>query len=232
MSKTLNSNLEKVLAANAASRGSDQNSLLPSSIDRVHADALYRMVFKQEPNLMIEIGLANGVSSIASLSAMQDAGKNGRLISIDPNQTSEWSGKGVANVNSCGLSSQHQLIEKVDYLALPELLAQRHKIDFAYIDGWHTFDYTLLDFFYLDKMLRVGGVIGFNDCGFRAVHKVLNFVLSHRKYEEVDAGLKPDYCGRNLAVTGVRKLLKLSRSDRYFRKIEDWEPGWNYYSRF
>jgi hypothetical protein len=26
------------------------------------------------------------------------------------------------------------------------------QVDFAFMDGWHTFDYTLLDFFYTDKL--------------------------------------------------------------------------------
>lgn len=30
--------------------------------------------------------------------------------------------------------------------------------------GWHTFDHTLLAWWYVDKMLPAGGIVGFNDC--------------------------------------------------------------------
>jgi len=41
-------------------------------------------------------------------------------------------------------------------------LARGVKIDFAFVDGWHTFDYTLIDFFYIDKILRSGGLVSFH----------------------------------------------------------------------
>src|SRR5256885_7845230 len=103
------------------------------------------------------------------LPPLRDAGGGGRLISIDPVQLSDFQGIGVENLRRSGLADRHELHNAYDYFALPKLLESGLKIDFAYIDGWHTFDYALLDFFYVDKMLRPGGVVGFNDCGYRAV---------------------------------------------------------------
>jgi hypothetical protein len=81
-------------------------------------------------------------------------------------------------------------------------------------------------------MLNVGGLIAFNDCGYRAVHRVIRFVLSHRKYREIDVGLPRDYRGRNALVTASRRLTGRSSSERYFEKLEAWEPSWNFYARF
>ena len=58
----------------------------------------------------------------------------------------------------------------------------------VYIDGWHTFDYALLDFFYADKLLDTGGLVGFNDCHYPSIERVLRFVVRHRHYREVDVG--------------------------------------------
>jgi len=44
--------------------------------------------------------------------------------------------------------------------------AQGERIDFAFIDGAHTFDHVLVDFFYIDRMLNVGGIVAFDDVGF------------------------------------------------------------------
>ena len=47
------------------------------------------------------------------------------------------------------------MIEEPDYLALPELVRQQLAPEAAYVDGKHSFEYVLLDFFYLDKLLPV-----------------------------------------------------------------------------
>jgi hypothetical protein len=129
------------------------------------------------------------------------------------------------------LESGHELIEKPSHAALPALLDKGHRIDFAYIDGNHMFDYALLDFFYLDKMLNVGGVIGFNDCGWQSIHHVLRFVGTHRKYKELETGLPKKYESRNPLFSLIRRLQGRANIDRYFQKTEDWEPHGNFYQR-
>ncbi len=132
----------------------------------------------------------------------------------------------------CGFSSQHTLVEEPNYLALPKLLQSGVQLDFAYIDGWHTFEYALLDFFYIDKMLAERGVVSFNDAGWPSVHKVIKFVLRHRKYIEIDSGLSPVYQARNIATSIARRIVNAPTQDRYFEKRESWEPPFNYFSNF
>ena len=110
-------------------------------------------------------------STLAILTALDELGAGGRLISIDPFQRADYGEQGLINVERAGLASHHEWIDEADDLALPRLLASGTKIDFGYIDGWHTFDYMLLDFWYLEKMLPVGGHLAFNDCGWRAVRR-------------------------------------------------------------
>ncbi len=117
--------------------------------------------------------MAFGVASLAIVSALVEAGTGGQLISIDPNRSRHWRNIGVLNLRRAGFDGHHRLIERVDYLALPELVRERQTIQFAYIDGWHTFDYTLLDFLYIDKMLAPGGVVAFNDY-FEKLETVVN----------------------------------------------------------
>lgn len=202
-----------------------------SGIDEPYAEALYRMVLNLRPACCLEIGMAYGVSSLAILTALRQIGE-GRLTSIDPNQSTEFSGAGSQAVRRAGLDAYHTLIERPDFQALPALLDDRVRLDFAYIDGWHTFDYTLLDFFYIDKMLNVGGVVGFNDCGFASVDRVLRFVRSHRRYAEIEVGLPRFRPGLPYVRGAARYLLGGPRSeaDRYFRKTQAWEPDWDFYT--
>jgi predicted O-methyltransferase YrrM len=202
-------------------------------ISSEHAEALYGAVLKCCPLTVVEIGMACGYSTLAILTALKEGGRGGQLISIDPYQSTEFQGAGLNSVRRSGMEACHQLIEEVDYVALPELLKRKCKIDFAYIDGWHTFDYALLDFFYIDKMLNVQGIVAFNDAGYLAVHRVLRFLMSHRRYREIDVGLKRRYTGRNAFFTTARRLMGINTNDRYFQKIEAWEPDWHhFYARF
>ena len=50
-------------------------------------------------------------------------------------------------------------IEQKSFLAMPRLLQAGRKFDFCFVDGMHLFDYTALDLFYADLLVRVGGII-------------------------------------------------------------------------
>ena len=202
---------------------------LAGNITRELATALTAMVRRTKPVLAIEIGMAYGISTLAILAGLEDGA---RLISIDPYEHEHYHGFGLNLVARTDQAGQHELCEIPDYLALPEMIGAGTTIDFAYIDGMHTFDYVLLDGFFVDKLLPVGGIVGFNDCGFRSVHKYLKFFRSHRDYEELDSGLEPDYRGRNPAVSLVRRLEGRSSHDRYFSKRSASEPEGTFFRRF
>ena len=57
-------------------------------------------------------------------------------------------GQGVRNVAAAGFANMHRLMEEYDYIALPQLVAEKAQFDMVFIDGYHSFDYTFLDFFY------------------------------------------------------------------------------------
>jgi hypothetical protein len=175
--------------------------------------------------------MAYGASSLAILTALKEVGEGGQLISIDPSQTNGWHGIGTNNLVRAGLADAHRLIEQLDYVALPQLLQEKLTFDLAYIDGWHTFDHALLDFFYIDKMLSPRGTVGFNDCGFPSVFKAIRFVQTHRNYRELDVGLPPRYYGgmlRSLA----KRIIGRNASDRYFEKVSEHSEAHNFYARF
>jgi hypothetical protein len=202
---------------------------LRGNISREFATALTAMVRREKPALCIEIGMAFGISTLAILEGLSEGG---RLISIDPFQNSDFDGFGLDLVARTDRAAQHELIEAPDYFALPRLLKDGRRPNFAYIDGMHTFDYVLLDGFYVDKLLPVGGIAAFNDCGFRSIHKYLRFFRRHRRYEELDAGLAADYRGGNPLITTWRTLERRSNQDRYFRKLSDEEPAHNFFRNF
>jgi predicted O-methyltransferase YrrM len=231
--------LKDMMDSQIACSQSGEQIPIHSSIPPAYAEALYETVLRADPAIVVEVGMAFGASSLAILSALRDGNRDGRLISIDPTQSSDWKGCGLAAIARAGLEKRHELIEDYDYNALPRLLAAGLKIDFAYIDGWHTFDYALVDWWYVDKMLTVDGIVGFNDCSWPAVDKIIKFVLSHRKYHEIDVGLPVTLAGwdhkrellRRLTF-GRKKEWYRRWEDRYLKKSANWEPKWDFFAPF
>lgn len=99
--------------------------------------------------------MAMGCSTLAILEALP---KEGYHTSIDPFQTAThnygFRGVGVTMVKRAGLADRHRLIEQPNYLALPDLLRAGERFDLIFIDGYHTFDFAFIDFFYADLLLR------------------------------------------------------------------------------
>ena len=68
----------------------------------------------------------------------------------------------------------------------PRLAAAGSRIQFAFIDGWHTFDHALVDFFFVDRMLDVGGIVVIDDVGYPSIRRLCHFILSNREYTTID----------------------------------------------
>jgi predicted O-methyltransferase YrrM len=238
--------LEDIYATNKVIGPDGRLRPTASQVVRENAEALFNVVRSRKPKVVLEVGMAYGATALAATAALEANGI-GRMISIDPFQSSEWNNIGVLNMERAGLAHLHELIEAFDYEALPRLLADDTTIGVAYIDGLHSFEYALLDFFYVDKMMPIGGVVGFNDCDWVAVLPTLRFVEHHRKYLQLDVGLSPRYGNRNELAHQYRRIerhlptaAQLSRftpiaralgrrcEDRYYEKLGDWEPpeGW------
>jgi hypothetical protein len=133
-------------------------------------------------------------------------------VSIDPCQTTDWRSAGLHLVERGGLRTT--LIEETSQIALPRMVAEGQRFDFGFIDGWHTFDHTLIDFFYIDMMLADGGFIVFDDVGYPAINAAVRFVLANRDYElvkELTYQVPPAMRFRRAV---KRRLRPLARTDR------------------
>jgi predicted O-methyltransferase YrrM len=149
---------------------------------------LYELIRAHGCRTALEIGMASGTSSVVISQALRDNG-GGRLTSVDPFQTAAdgYAGKGVASLAAAGLSDGHRLIEKLNYLALPELVAEVARFDFVFIDGYHSFDYTFVDFFYADLLLNVGGVLAIHDTVMPGVYRAVRFIEELKPYKRLSA---------------------------------------------
>jgi predicted O-methyltransferase YrrM len=112
-------------------------------------------------------------------------------------------------------------------VVLPRLLEEHVTIDFAFVDGWHTFDQVMMEFYFLNRLLRIGGVIAFDDANRRAINRVVRHALTYPAYRvyatEAVESTRPTVLGRSRrALTRVPAISGILRPD-FLRK--DWDLG-------
>lgn len=230
---------------------------LNSNIDKEEGEFLKEIIKTYKFKNTIEIGCAYGLSSLHICSAIADQNNCYHTI-IDPFQSTDWKNIGQNNLEKAGINF-FKILEEPSEIALPFLLSQNKKYDFGFIDGWHTFDHTLIDFFYLNRLIKVGGVIVIDDVGLPSINKFMRYILNYPSYEligniEIEVSKK-----RTLFNTIVKapfrlfsRLLppkikneifsgKVIKSDRKLhlkssmialKKIKEDERPWNWYKEF
>jgi predicted O-methyltransferase YrrM len=156
---------------------------LPHGLPRRHAEELARLVREEGARRTLETGMSVGLSTLAICGAGAE-----QHVAIDPFQSRDWHSIGVLNAERAGVADRVRLIEERSDVALPRLVEEGLELDLALLDGSHLFDFTLVDFFYVDRMLRTGGLVVFHDTWMAAVNQAVEFVRRNRSYEEVPAG--------------------------------------------
>jgi predicted O-methyltransferase YrrM len=250
----MNKVLEEIYKTNQVHLGDgDRKFPLHSSISGEEGVFLQELVRQADPKVVLEVGLAYGISALHICDALK-VRTGTRHIAIDPNQYGgiwgdSWNGIGIANLRRAGFGDIVQLIEKPSHLALPELEMAGQEIDFAFIDGWHTFDFALIDFFYVDRMLRIGGIVALDDTDFPAVRKLCRFIATNRAYSVIGscgADTRPPKRGGIAEILGNMSIcrwcsratpqpdLALNLQGRCiaFRKDNLDRRSWNHFSEF
>ncbi len=160
---------------------------------------LATLVRATKPKVTLEVGLAYGTSALTILDSV-DRNIHQKHICIDPyqNRLPNWGGRGLYNLERAGFSRSVEFHEARSYEVLPRILAQSEIVDFAFIDGWHTFDYVLVDFFFIDKLLRPGGTVVLDDADSPPIRKFLRYVLTNLDYSIIPGFSRPPSLKRNV----------------------------------
>jgi len=154
-----------------------------TSIPTQEGEFLWSQIREHKYTNTIEIGCALGIASLYICEALSEFENPSHTI-IDPYQTTQWKSIGVKNLKNFRFHF-FSLIEKPSEIALPQLLDKKDTFDFAFIDGWHTFDHTLLDFFYLNRLIQVGGMIVFDDTKYPSVARAIRYIAKYPNYRLV-----------------------------------------------
>ena len=238
----MNPVLSQMLATGRVTAADGSTIPLNSEVSAEEGFALQELIRLYKPRVTLEVGLAYGVSALFICEALEEV-KGEKHIVIDPYQVGVRSldfvagsshtmrvgfdGLGLANLDRAGYSRLVEYHDQPSHRALPALEAAGQRIDFAFIDGWHTFDYVMVDFFYVDRMLRVGGIVVLDDTSYPAIRKLARYIATHRSYSAVGGGKGPPTSPRRRlfnALTAVLRAPLLSGVTRRLVRADVLEP--------
>jgi predicted O-methyltransferase YrrM len=244
-----NSILEEVFINHSFKNSSQELIKIHSYTSLEQCLFLQKIIKDNDLKKGIEIGLAYGISSLAIVNALKSNNGHKHVI-IDKFQHESWGGNGLDILKQAGLDSLIDFRENYSYVVLPELLKSGEKFDFAYIDSTKQFDFILNDFFYLDKLMEVDGIIIFDDLDWPGIKKVARFVARLPHYEVYDQYPKNKPQSDKKFYTRLSKIFpslkKVLRNDHLypdaslkinsncvaFRKKENDARNWDWFKDF
>ncbi len=160
---------------------------LDSAISAEEGNLLYTLI-QSDLNVLktLEVGCAYGLASLHICLALKGRREAQHTI-IDPFQRDLWDGAGLANLARSGIDFYTLLEEKSEF-ALPQLCRQgEERFDFIFIDGFHTFDHTLVDCFFATRLLRTGGYLVVDDVSWQSVGRCMRYFGKYPCYQEHQA---------------------------------------------
>jgi predicted O-methyltransferase YrrM len=138
---------------------------------------LGNLIQELKPTSTLETGMAFGASTLAILAALRAAGvPKYEHVAIDPFQRTDFDDCAVLGVERANLHAQLETHYQPSHFVLPRLLESKRCFGLIYIDGSHLFEDVFLDAFYCAKLLKLGGVMLFDDSADAQVAKVLRFI--------------------------------------------------------
>jgi predicted O-methyltransferase YrrM len=149
-------------------------------------DFIYLVVQQSGYARCLETGFATGSTAVYMLAAT--AAKAGHVVSIDNSQGGHAIDVGRNCVERSGMADRHELFLEDSSSVIRRLRERGDSFDFAFLDGWKTFDHLAYELFLLDEMMPVGGMIVFDDSYMPGVRQAIRLLCRYYAFEEVDYG--------------------------------------------
>jgi predicted O-methyltransferase YrrM len=210
--------------------------LCPPAMTGERGEYLFRLIRALRPRQTLEIGFAYGVSTLFIAEALRQNG-NGQHIAIDPNEHARFDGLGLRHLDEAGLRDRVTFFEEPAELCLPRLVQEGLQLDLALNDSGHLFDHVILESVFLARLLRVGGVLVFDDPLLPGVRRACDFLATNRRdLAEVEGGEEQRLASRLLGRRAIPPPPTNVRGKplmRVFLKTAATDPrDWNDYTPF
>ena len=153
------------------------------ALPNADADVLRDLLLQEEADVVLEIGLAYGVSALAIAEALVSRGRSrGAHLIIDAFQD-HFHDAGWKAIETAGLAEVCSLLRERSQLALPRLLGEGLVADAAFVDGSHIFHNVFVDLFYLREIVRPGGLVILDDCEWPSVATAVRYFELNTAWE-------------------------------------------------
>jgi predicted O-methyltransferase YrrM len=190
---------------------------------------LRNLCLRLKPERTLEIGMAFGGSALVFTASHRDLGCQSarQHMALDPFQSSVWDDAGVFAIKRAGLQGYLDFRPAFSSIELPRLVSEIVLFDLVYVDGSHLFEDVFIDFYYVARLLRDGGIVAFDDCTDPNIAKVLAFISRNLRssFEEVDLGPFRSDGGRTLRYRAAKILGKTQL--RAFRRTGAADRNWD-----
>jgi hypothetical protein len=118
------------------------------------ASFLYAFILARKPRIVIETGVANGITTNVIMSALEKSGGTLHSFDVDPKTSNVYSGVGSWHFHLLSGNLQKDLIEQVG--AIPEIDLWLHDSNHGYL--WQSFEYQLAK-----SVLKTNGILVSDD---------------------------------------------------------------------
>jgi predicted O-methyltransferase YrrM len=167
------------------------------SIPDGDADVLRDLLVAENARIVVEIGLAYGSSALAIAEALVSPGTEGAAHVIIDVFQDQFHDSGWNAIVAAGLTDVCCLLRERSQFALARLGAEGFVADAAFVDGSHIFHNVFVDLFFLRELVRPGGLIVLDDCGWPSVATAV-------KYYEINTGWQAEPIDRETRLRSYR----------------------------
>jgi predicted O-methyltransferase YrrM len=194
--------LEKILETRIMETDSSGNFVaINSDTPRDQGLFLQKIYDAIKPQKSLEVGFAFGISTLFILEKCKEYERTEKChIVIEP---FDWGNAAVYNIQKEGLEKYIDIRKDLSDRVLPNMYLNKERIQFAYIDTTKVFDTVLLDFYFIDKILDVGGVVIFDDASMGGIKLVIRFINSLPHYKILDKYGKVTHSKKHIAAENV-----------------------------
>ena len=187
-----------------------------------------------KPQKSLEVGFAYGISTLFILEKHREINAASTVhIAMDPDEY--WGTAAMHNIKKEGLEDYLDIRRDFSDNVLTQLFHEKYRFQFAYIDTTKQFDVVMQDFYFINKMLDINGIIVLDDCGggWPGIQRVARFINTLPNYKvagthnKIGSTVKKRIA--HLLIKNVVKLIPFK--SRFYPTIDfktDVELGLNY----
>ena len=155
------------------------------SVPQRDCDVLRDLIAAERAQVVVEIGLAYGASALAIGEALiAEHGTAAVHLVVDAYQHNFFE-TGRNALTRAGLAEVCTVLRDRSQVALAHLVGAGFTADAAFVDGSHVFHNVFVDLAFLRDLVRPGGLVILDDCGWPSV-------ATAARYFEVNTGWRPE----------------------------------------